>query len=208
MGQSVLPEGAAAHLPAARAAGKRRVEGARALPVEPVAQSERVRRAADAALGRLAQQPLAAAVDQPEPAVPVEGEDGDVDLLDHPPEQRGGLELPQALAPQRLAQRVHLEQREPEGVVGAGAAGPDRVVALAQRGEQIGDGLERAHHPLAQQQRTDQPGADREQGEGEPDAQGMIAGPEQPGRHQHRRQAGGEGAGEDARLVTSVVAAG
>ena len=130
--------------------GKVASKRARALAGEPVAEPERVRRTADQPLGGLAQQPLAAPVHQPEPAVAVEGEDGDVDLLDHPPEERGRLQLPEPLPAERLAQRVHFQQRETERVVGVGAAGADRVVAFAQRGEQVGDGLERPDHALAE----------------------------------------------------------
>ena len=126
---------------------------ARALAVEPVAEPQRIRRSPDQPLRGLAQQPLASPVHQPEPPVAVEGEDRDVDLLDHPPEQRGRLQLPEPLPPERLAQRVHFQQRETERVVGVGAAGPDGVVAFAKRGEEVGDGLERADHSLAEQKR-------------------------------------------------------
>ncbi len=153
-------------------------------PSSQIAESERVRRPAQQPLGGLAQQPLAAPVHQPQPAVAVEGEHRHVDLLDHPPEQRGGLQLPESLPPERLAQRVHFQQRETERVVGIGAAGPDGVVAFAQRGEEVGDGLERTDDALAQEERAEQPGADREQGEGEPDSQRVVAGPEQPARDQ------------------------
>ena len=115
--QAVLAEGAAPHLPAARAAGKGRLQGAGRFTVEEVTQADGLRLPAEQPLGGLAQKPLAAAVHQPEAPSSIEGEDGDVDLLDHPPEERGGLELPEPLSRERLAQRVHLQQRQTERVV-------------------------------------------------------------------------------------------
>ena len=98
MRQPVLAEGAAPHLPAAGAARETRVEGARRLsPSRHVARPSGVRGPAEQPLRGLAQQPLAAAVHQPEPPVAVEGEHRDVDLLDHPAEQRRRLELAEPL---------------------------------------------------------------------------------------------------------------
>ena len=174
--------------------------------LSPLSQSLRpsvVRGPAEQALRRLAQQPLAAAVHQPEPPVAVEGEHRGVDLLDHPAEQRRRLQLAGSLAAEGLTERVHLQQREPERVVGAGAAGADGVVAFAQRGQEVGDGLERSGDPLAEEKRPDQPGADGDEGEGQLGAEGVVAGPEQPAGHGDRRSAKGEGAGEDLAFVTA-----
>ena len=68
---AVLPKSSAAHLPAPGAPGKRGLERARRLALE-ARRPGRARSASDAeqALDRLAQQPLAAAVDQPEPLRP------------------------------------------------------------------------------------------------------------------------------------------
>ena len=112
----------------------------------------------------------------------VEREHRDVDLLDDAAEQRRGLEGAQPLRAQRVAQHVHLEQRQAEPVVGARAARADRVVALAQRGEQVGDRLERTQHALAHERGADEPGARREEREGDLDPEGVVAGPEQPAR--------------------------
>ena len=200
-GQAVLAEGAAPHLPAARAAGEGGVQGAGRFAVEDVTQADGLRLPAEQPLGGLAQKTLAAAVDQPEPPRCIEGEDGDVDLLDHPTEERGGLELPEPLSAEGLAQRVHLQQRQTERVVRAGAPRADRVVALAQRREQVGDGLQRADDPLPQQRGADEPGSQREQRKGEPHPQRVGAGPEQPAGDQHRRKSGQERGGEDPRFV-------
>ena len=59
----------------------------------------------------------------------------------------------------------------------AGAAGADRVVALAQRGQQVGEGLQRPDDPLAQrrQRQPDQPGADAREGPAAPWRGGVAA---------------------------------
>ena len=173
-------------------------------PSRHAAEPHGVRLETEQALHRLPEQPLAAPVDQPEPALGVEGEHRHVDLLDDAAEQRGGLEGAQSLRAQRIAQHVHLEQREPEPVAGAGAAGANREVALAQRGEQVGDGLERPKHALAHERRADEPGAHGQERERDPDPERVVADPEEPARDQHRRQSREQRGGEDPRLVDDV----
>ena len=78
----------------------------------------------------------------------------------------------------------------------------DRVVALAQRGEQVGDRLQRPEHPLAHERRPDEPGADHDERERDLGAERVRAGPEQPARDQHGGQPGEQRRDEDPRLVT------
>ena len=151
------------------AAAKRRLHRARGLARQQLRQAQvrgagpqhRRRPAGDLAGDDrwLAQQPLAGRVDQPQPVLAVEGEHGDVDLRHHLGQQRGGLGLAGALARQGVGQAVDLQQRLAEGVarLQLRPAAADGVVALAQRRQQVGDGLQRAHHPLAQGQRAAQP---------------------------------------------------
>jgi hypothetical protein len=114
--EAVLAKGSAAHLPAPGASRERRFQRARHLAVETAGQAERVRAETQQPLGRLSEQPFPAPVHQSEAAAGVEGEHGDVDLLDDAAEQRGGLERAEPLGPQRVAQQVDLEQREAEAV--------------------------------------------------------------------------------------------
>jgi hypothetical protein len=105
---------------------------------------------------------LAAAVHQSEPLRLIEREHRDIDLLDDAPEQRRGLQRVEALRAQRVAEDVHFQEREAEPIVGTGAARADRVVPFAQCGEQVGDGLERPEHALADQRGADQLCADHQ----------------------------------------------
>ena len=124
---AVLPESSAAHLPAPGAPGKGGLERARRLALQARGEPQRVRVQAQQPLGRLAQQPLAAAVHQPEPLLGVEGEDGDVDLLDDAPEQRRGLE--RAAAAARAASR--------SSMLTSSRARPSAVVRRWRRGARI-----------------------------------------------------------------------
>ena len=70
------------------------------------------------------EQPLAGAIHQPQAAVGVEGEDGDVNLLDDFAQQRRGFERPQPLFAERRLQGVRLAKDFAERVVGSSAAVP------------------------------------------------------------------------------------
>jgi hypothetical protein len=132
------------------------VVAGRAGPGEP----ERLRGAARHALRRHVEQPLARAVHQAQLQLVIEREDGDLDLLHHLAQQRRRLERAEPLLAQRLAERVHLEHGQAQRVVGGRAARPDRVVALQQCGQQVGQRLQRPHHPLPQREREAEPEAD------------------------------------------------
>ena len=136
---------------------------------------------AEQALGGLAQEPLAAAVDQPEPPLAIEGEDGHVDLLHHPPQQRRRLERAEPLRAQRVASAFTSSNASPSASSGLAPRRADGVVALAQRGQQVGERLQRAEHALAPGQRgPDEPRARRRSARrSTPDAERMIAGPQQ-----------------------------
>ena len=113
-----------------------------------------------------AEQPLAGAVHEAQHAVLVDGEHGDVDLRHHALQQRDRLERAEPLRAQRLAQRVHLGEGEAERIVEVGAARADRVVALAQRGEQVGERLQRTHDARAHRERRGEPRADDDGADG------------------------------------------
>jgi hypothetical protein len=108
-------------------------------PREP----ERRRGLAQRALGGAAEEALAGAVDEAEAAAVVEGEERGVDLAEHAAEERGALEGAQALLAQRGGEQVGLGEGEAHGVVGAGGAPAHGEVALAQRGEHVGERLQR-----------------------------------------------------------------
>src|SRR6185437_15530495 len=153
----IEPEGATPELPSSGAARERRVDGAVRLAAQAAGQSERGGGAADDLALAGAEQLLAASVHEAQLAPLVEGENGDVDFLHYGAQQRGGLHGAQALRAQRLAQRVDFEQGEAERVIYAGASGAHGEVSFAERGEHVGNGLQRAHDALAQGQRDADP---------------------------------------------------
>ena len=128
--------------------GKVRVERARRLAVEAARRARAPRRRPSSRSAGCAEQPLAARDSPAEPPLAVEGEDGDVDLLDHP---RGAARWPPARrAAARAASRrsaLTSSSARPSASSGRGAARADREVALAQRGEQVGERLQRARPP-------------------------------------------------------------
>jgi hypothetical protein len=75
---------------------------------EGVGEPELLGRLTDEAVGRVAQQPLARAVDQPQDPVRTEREHRDVDLLQHLAQRLRGLDRAEALIAQDAFQRVHL----------------------------------------------------------------------------------------------------
>ena len=83
--------------------GKVSGEGARDLAVEQAGEPESAAGRPSRRSAGWRQQPLAGAVDQPQLALVIEGEDGDVHLVDHPVEERGGLDRAQPLLAQHLA---------------------------------------------------------------------------------------------------------
>ena len=108
MPRAALPERGAARLPSPGAAGKaqfldRRRAAERGLEAElpggMAHQADRI----------LTEQPLAGAIDEHQPMVVVEGEDGHVDLGHHRSEQRRRLLRAEALHAKRLGERVDLQ---------------------------------------------------------------------------------------------------
>ncbi len=196
-----LAERAAPQLPAPAAAGKVGVQHPRRLAVQALGEPQLLGAPPHQPLGRVGQQPLAGAVHQPEALLVVEGEDGDVDLLHHARQERGGLERAEPLLAQGLAERVDLQQRQAEGVVAARAAGADREVLLAQRGQHVGERLEGAHDPLAQGEDGGQPEAADQQRDGPADLGAVAADPDQDQRERDAGQARQEGQQDDAPLV-------
>jgi hypothetical protein len=147
--QTALPEGPAAYLPLAAAAGKRDVQHARRAPLETRGEADVLRGPPQQLLDRTAEQPFPGTIHQPQLVLIVEGEHRNVDLTHHRPQQCGCLERPQAFVAQRVGQRIDLEQRLAERIVAPRATRPKREIALSQRLEQIRHGLQRKHDAMA-----------------------------------------------------------
>src|SRR5690606_18366517 len=163
--QPALPELAYPRLPTPGLARERRLEGPRALAaVQRIAQPEVVGREAEEPLRGPGEETLARTVEEPEPALVVEGEDGDVDLVHDLPEQRRRLERAEPLLAQRLAERVDFTEGEAERVViGPRARGPERVVAFEERGKEVRQRLDRADHAVAEHGHERPPADDDEE---------------------------------------------
>jgi hypothetical protein len=103
-------------------AGERDVHRTRRRSLQSFRESRLVRRSSQQALGRLGQQSLARAIDEPQPVEIVERKHGNVDLRHYGPQQRGRFHRTEALRAQRFAKQVRLEERQAERVVSIGAA--------------------------------------------------------------------------------------
>ena len=182
MRQAALAEGAAADAPAPAPPGKLRATVRVSSPSRNSAEPQLFGAVVEELVGGLVEQLLAGAIDQAQDVAVVEGEDRDVDLLHDRAQQRRGLDRAQALSAQRGAHGVHLLHHFAERVVGARAAGPDRVVALAHGFEQVGEGAQRRGGALANGGGEGEPAADDEYPDGPLGLAGVVADVEQDQR--------------------------
>ena len=146
---------------------------------EDVLQTEVVGDLADQVAAFAPEQPFAIPIDQDQPRVAIEGKNGDVDLGHHRAEQHGRLLRAKTLAAQRLGERVDLEHHLPQRVVGHRAAGADREVVFAKRGEEIRHRLQRPDDPVAQRNRHTQPQAEQNRADRDADQPRILADPQQ-----------------------------
>ncbi len=160
-----------------------------ASPLRQSARSSSVGVAAEQPLGRLAQEPRAGAVHELQLVVLVEREHRDVDLRHHLAQQRRRFERVEALVAQRLDERVDLDHHLAERIAAAGAAGADREVPFAERGQQVRERLQRQHDALAQREREAEAEGDDEDGQRPLDLGRVVAGPEKDERDQRARAA-------------------
>ena len=137
----------------------------------------------------------------------VEGEDRDVDLLHHLPEESGRLEGAEPLLAQGLGERVHLGERLPEGVVAPPHPGAEREVLLAQRAEEVRERLQRPGHRLARGRGQGEPGEDDEDAERPLRPRREVAAEEEDAGEDEGREPGAEGEELDAAVVREPAAA-
>ena len=145
----MLAKTAAPNSPATAATGKGQCEWLVFTRLEAFGQAKLGRFSAQQFVDRLGEQVLPGAINQTQPSVGIEREHRYVDLGHDGAQERGRFERAEALHPQRLAQCIDLEQHLAERVVCARAARPNRVIAFAQRGEQIAHRLQRMHDVVA-----------------------------------------------------------
>ena len=159
---AALAELAPANLPASDAARERRVDDARGVSRQAVVEIELARLAREQPLRRLAEQAGAGTVDELEDVMLVESEHRDFDLGHDLAQQGRRFERVEPLMAERLDQRVDLDHDLAERIAAARAAGPNREVTLAQRGEQVRERLQRQDDALAQREREAEAEADDE----------------------------------------------
>ena len=179
-----------------------------ASPLRHSARSSSVARRPEQPLRRLAQEARAGAVHELQLVLLVEGEHRDVDLRHHLAQERRRLERVEALVAQRLDERVDLDHHLAERIAAAGAAGADREVAFAERGEQVRERLERQDDALAQREREAEAERDDEDGQRPLDLGRVVAGPEKDERDERPGQRRGERHQQDAAVVAQARLAG
>lgn len=148
--------------------------------VSPVRYSARPSSAAfpsQKPLFRLIQNALAGAVHEPQRAIAVNREDGDVHFLHHFAKKRRSFESAQALLAKRFAKRVHFAQHFAECVAFIGSARANRKIAFAQRSEKIRKRTKRKHHAALRGKRKAQPRENHQHGERPLQLRGIAAGP-------------------------------
>ena len=205
VGEPSLSEGAAPGLEAARPARQGEVEHARlARRVRGLRRPQRLPEAqllgapAEELLGRPVEQPLPRAVHQAQAPLVVEREHRHVDLLHDLAEEGGGLQGAQTLLAQGLRERVHLQHGLGERIVALGPPGPEREVLLAERGQQVREGLQGTDDVLLHREGEGQPEPDHQESERPLHLAAEIGRPEQaqgghrtgePGEERHQEDA-------------------
>ncbi len=205
---AALAEQASPDFPPAHATGKRGGDDARRLAAQALVEIELGGAPPEEPFRRLTQESRAGAVHELELVFLVEGEDRDVDLRHHFPQEGRGLERVEPLMAQRFDQGVDLDHDLAERVTAARAAGAYREVPLAERGQQVRERLQRQHHPLAQCQCEAQAEGDDEDRQRPLDLRGVVAGPQKDERDERPRQRRGERHQEDAAVVAEARLAG
>ena len=188
MDPTVLAEVAAAHLPAT-GGQQPRVEDPGGVAGETRFQAERRGGPAQQPFRGSTEQLLGPTIHQPQHPGVVEREDGRVDLRHDGPKQGGGFQGSEPLPPQRVGKDIGLEVHQPEGVIpGVGTADPERIVALAQGRQDVGEGLQGPDHPFMQGTEPDRQSDSDEGHRGPAGAVRRVGVPQQQHRNDHGRQ--------------------
>jgi hypothetical protein len=198
-----LPKRAATQLPPPDARrGKDGLDHPSRLAGETALEPQAVGASAEQALRRLREQSFARAVHEPQLPLLVEREHGDVDLRHDLAKERRRFERAEMLLAERLAERIHLGEREPERVVEARTACADGVVAFAQRSEQVRQDLQRPHDTLAHRESRREPRSADEHRGGPLHLGRKILRPQDELKDDQRRQPAREREQQDPALVS------
>ena len=145
MRTAVLDVVAPSEFPASRGASQTEFEQARRVTFQRGPQPQPSGLQPQHTLGRTAEHALPFTVHEPQPAVGVEPEHGDVDRVHDPLQQRRRRERTQPMVAYGFGECVDLEQGQPQCTLWVGMACADRRVALADGGHHVGDRLHGAH---------------------------------------------------------------
>ena len=99
---------------------------------------------------------LRSGIDEPQAMLRIEGQHRRVHGINDATQQRAGLKLIQALALQQVSEFVDLKGKLSQRIELPAAAGTKRVIRLAQRGDHVGQRLQRTDDLLHEHARCDQ----------------------------------------------------
>src|SRR5216683_481721 len=201
MGQTGLAKGAAAHAPAAGAAGESQLHGAHRLVFEGSAESQFSGGEAEEAFRGAREEAFAGTIDEAQFVFVVEGENGHVDFFHNGAQERGGFEGAEALLAQRLAEGIDFDHDFAHGVVAASAAPAHGEIFFAHGGEEIGKSLQGKRDAMAHGNCKAEPQADDEQAQSPHGAGGIVAGPQENHGDERARQTGRHGQEQNMTFV-------
>ena len=185
---------------AALLAAEAAVDEAARLAGEVLVEPELSRRLPDQLVARLADHLLGGLVDEEQLVGRIEREDGDGDLLHHVREQHRRLDGFGPLALQREAEVVDLAHHHRHRAAAPGAQAADRVVALTQRAEQVGDQVQRSHRELPRRRSRSDPDQDDDARQRPPHLDGQVLPNQEIPCHRDRRKRAGEHEQKDRQL--------
>ncbi len=141
------------------------------------------------ALFGAAQQTFASPIDQPQLRVVVEGEDRQVDLLHHRPQQRIGFQCTQALLPKNFAEGIHFDHHFAHGIVVSRPASAHRKVFFAQGRQQIRKRLQGKDDAMPQRKGEAKPKSKNEKCQRPDRARRIIPAPQENHGNERTREA-------------------
>ena len=189
MRQTSLAKGPATHPPAPRTARKSQLHGVRGFSFETRPEPEFFRGKSQQAFFRPAQQAFAGAIDQPQFPGVVEGEDRQVNLLHHGPQEGIGFQCAQALLPKYFTEGIHFDHDFSHGIVASRTAGTQRKVFFAQGCQKIRKRLQGKDDAVPQRKGEAKPERKNKKSQ-RPDCAGrIIAAPQENHGDQRTRKA-------------------
>src|SRR5579862_3798407 len=100
---------------------------------------------------------LSSRIREPQNLVRIECEQRNINLLDHPAQQRSSFDNANLLIGQQISQGIHFNRQLAESVIGGRPASTEGVVFFPQGGNYVGKSLERASRLFLQRHRKEPP---------------------------------------------------